>query len=233
MSTVSTGIDGIDDLIKGYPRGRTILISGCPGSGKTIMALQFTHSCLEKGEGVVYVATEERTEDLKDQAQTFGWSLEEYEESGKLKVIPQWRERVTETKYDYSNRKRLSRLPLVLKELHPDESNIIIDNIGVYAMGMELHEFREALDLIAYELEKRKATTLLICDDAVGENFHTVAMHSAFGAIRLLKRDNPFTDVRERAMEIVKMRHTKVPIDFLTFQITNGGIRIVKRNEGE
>jgi circadian clock protein KaiC len=36
-----TGIEGFDEItLGGLPRGRTTLIEGGPGSGKTIMALQ-------------------------------------------------------------------------------------------------------------------------------------------------------------------------------------------------
>ena len=36
-----TGIDGFDEITHGgIPRGRTTLLEGGPGSGKTIMALQ-------------------------------------------------------------------------------------------------------------------------------------------------------------------------------------------------
>ena len=37
---VKTGVTGLDDLIEGgLPAGRVILVSGEPGSGKTVLAL--------------------------------------------------------------------------------------------------------------------------------------------------------------------------------------------------
>jgi KaiC/GvpD/RAD55 family RecA-like ATPase len=42
LERVSTGIAGLDELVDGgYPKGRTILVSGDPGSGKTTFGLQF------------------------------------------------------------------------------------------------------------------------------------------------------------------------------------------------
>ena len=57
----STGITGLDEITGGgLPHGRTTLLVGGPGSGKTILALQFlvhgAKNCKEPG---VFVAFEE------------------------------------------------------------------------------------------------------------------------------------------------------------------------------
>jgi len=54
-----------------------------------------------------------------------------------------------------------------------------------------------------------------------------VALYSVHGAIRLMKRDNPYTDSRERAMEIVKMRSTAAPIEYMVYEIGKSGINIL------
>ena len=42
ISTVSTGIAGLDDVLRGgFPRNRLYLVQGDPGVGKTTLALQF------------------------------------------------------------------------------------------------------------------------------------------------------------------------------------------------
>ena len=42
LSKFSTGVDGLDEVLEGgYPRGRTTMIKGGPGAGKTLYALQF------------------------------------------------------------------------------------------------------------------------------------------------------------------------------------------------
>jgi len=41
MERISTGVDGLDALIQGYPKGKTFLVSGEAGAGKTILALHF------------------------------------------------------------------------------------------------------------------------------------------------------------------------------------------------
>jgi circadian clock protein KaiC len=76
---VATGIAGFDDVTDGgLPRGRTTLLVGGPGSGKTIFALQFVaHGALERDEPGIFVAFEETSSRILSNAQDFGWKLED------------------------------------------------------------------------------------------------------------------------------------------------------------
>src|SRR5260221_12180797 len=72
-----TGILGFDEITGGgLPRGRTTLLSGGPGSGKTILALQFlihgARACKEPG---IFVAFEESSDRISINARGFGWEL--------------------------------------------------------------------------------------------------------------------------------------------------------------
>ncbi len=48
-----------------------------------------------------------------------------------------------------------------------------------------------------------------------------------------MKRENPYTGRRERVMDIVKMRSTKTPTQFMTYEINNNGIEIVSGIENK
>ena len=42
LNRVSSGIQGLDEFMNGgYPKGNIVLISGTPGTGKTIICFQF------------------------------------------------------------------------------------------------------------------------------------------------------------------------------------------------
>jgi circadian clock protein KaiC len=73
-----TGIDGLDRITGGgLPRGRTTLVVGGPGSGKTVLALEcLVHGARVSGEPGIFVAFEESRERLIANASAFGWKLD-------------------------------------------------------------------------------------------------------------------------------------------------------------
>ncbi|HOT83904.1 MAG TPA: ATPase domain-containing protein, partial [Candidatus Defluviicoccus seviourii] len=74
LEKVSTGVTGLDDvLMGGYAVGRTTLIAGGPGSGKTNLALNFVVNACERKEPVAFVAFEESPKALRRNAQTIGF----------------------------------------------------------------------------------------------------------------------------------------------------------------
>ncbi len=75
----ATGIVGFDDITGGgLPYRRTAVVTGGPGSGKTIFSLQFlTHGALNCKEPGILVAFEEPTARILANAESFGWKLAE------------------------------------------------------------------------------------------------------------------------------------------------------------
>jgi circadian clock protein KaiC len=74
-----TGITGFDEITGGgLPRGRTTLLVGGPGSGKTIFGLQFlVHGARDCKEPGIFVAFEESSKRVVANAESFGWKLAE------------------------------------------------------------------------------------------------------------------------------------------------------------
>lgn len=77
VEKVSTGVEGIDEITRGgLPRGRTTLVLGTPGAGKTILALQtLVNGARRHGEAGIFVAFEESSRRIVANAATFGWDL--------------------------------------------------------------------------------------------------------------------------------------------------------------
>ena len=74
----ATGILGFDDICGGgLPSGRTTLVIGGPGSGKTIFAMQFlVHGAKACNEPGIFVAFEEAPRRIVANCASFGWDLE-------------------------------------------------------------------------------------------------------------------------------------------------------------
>jgi KaiC/GvpD/RAD55 family RecA-like ATPase len=88
MERVSSGVKGLDDILEGgFPKARTILIVGSPGSGKTILALQFLRAGALKGERSIYVTFDERPEQVKENMSAFNWDLDRLEGEGKIMFV--------------------------------------------------------------------------------------------------------------------------------------------------
>jgi circadian clock protein KaiC len=81
-----TGIAGLEEMTGGgLPRGRTTLLVGGSGSGKTILALQFlVNGAQQHDEPGIFVAFEETPARIVGNAETFGWSLPELQQQGRL-----------------------------------------------------------------------------------------------------------------------------------------------------
>jgi KaiC/GvpD/RAD55 family RecA-like ATPase len=88
LERVSAGINGLDDVLRGgLPKGRTILVVGSPGSGKTTFAIQFLVGGAKAGEPGLYVSFDEKPERVKANLSSFGWNLDSLEQAGKLTLI--------------------------------------------------------------------------------------------------------------------------------------------------
>jgi len=77
VTKVPTGIQGFDEITDGgLPRGRTTLVMGGPGCGKTVFALQsLVNGARRSKEAGIFVAFEEGTRQIVANAATFGWDL--------------------------------------------------------------------------------------------------------------------------------------------------------------
>ena len=83
---IPTGIPGLDKLLTGgLPKNRTILLSGGPGTGKTILSLQFlVNGILDYEEPGIYVSLDENKQHVFEEMLDFGWDFRELESNKKL-----------------------------------------------------------------------------------------------------------------------------------------------------
>ena len=86
---IPTGIAGLDSIIQGgLIRGDVHLLTGGPGTGKTILASRFVYNALKNsGEIAVYATFEESTDFFKRNLARLGTDFSPLENEGKIKII--------------------------------------------------------------------------------------------------------------------------------------------------
>jgi circadian clock protein KaiC len=84
LAKAATGITGLDEITGGgLPRGRTSLVCGGTGTGKTLMAAEFlVRGARDLGEPGVFMSFEETTEELKQNVASLGFDLDGLERAG-------------------------------------------------------------------------------------------------------------------------------------------------------
>ncbi|NEO61010.1 MAG: circadian clock protein KaiC [Moorea sp. SIO4G2] len=89
VQKIRTMIEGFDEISHGgLPSGRTTLVSGTSGTGKTLLAVQFLYNGISNfDEAGVFVTFEESPTDISKNASSFGWELNKLVNEGKLFIL--------------------------------------------------------------------------------------------------------------------------------------------------
>lgn len=235
MERLSTGIVELDNKISGgFPKGKGILITGTSGTGKTIFGLQFINSSCNDGKKCTIVATEETPEEILTHADILGLNLRNFYDNGYLEIVDTYRRRAFETEESdirgaglTVERIDLDEIPNMMSE---SSDVVVIDNIGVYSIGTNIYEFRNNFDRLTYELSEYGYTTLFVMDETAHNLTYKLAEYSTFGSIKLMIKENPYTEKMERYMYIPKMRDTDISLELLLYDITNEGITLLESN---
>ncbi len=228
MERIPTGISGLDDLIEGgLPKGKSYLITGEPGTGKSIFCLQFLHTGLERGEKGILVAIDEKPSDVIEQAASLGWDLEKYIEKKDLLVLDasayfSSREALGREK-QLDIRKAMSDLCAYVKRL--GAQRLVLDPAGPFVLTRDsLSRIQDQARSLVQILRNTVETTNLLTSYAVprtGERgMHGAEEYLVAGAIvlEMVLIDNRLA----RTLIIEKMRSTAVEPMQHEFKIIKG-----------
>lgn len=88
LEKAPTFIDGLDDILEGgLPRGRTTVVNGASGSGKTLLGLEFLYRGALNGEPGIFIGFEEPPVQMCQNAATLGWDLPALERENRLYLL--------------------------------------------------------------------------------------------------------------------------------------------------
>jgi circadian clock protein KaiC len=232
---IKTGIAGFDDLFdKGIPRGAAVLISGGAGSGKTIMCLQFLYNAVKDGKNCLYMTFEESEERLKEHMNDFGWNTDKLK--GKF-VIKRYSifdmSRTLEAMMAKSEGELLIDVkPLILPaNFKPDI--VVVDSLTAIASAFAGKEsYRSYIEHLFRYFESLGINSFLIAETKQVPDVYSptgVEEFLADGVIVLYNKRKG--DIRESAIEVLKMRGVKHLKKVVAMRVTEKGIEIYPDQE--
>lgn len=229
MSFIESGIKGVDTLLAGgIPKGRTILVSGNCGTGKSIFAAHFVSQAFASGESSVYVTFEEGKNKLIEDLKALGIDFEMMEKAGKLNIIggPIGNIRFFKNKTKANARDIAGEIKEVVMESHA--KRIVIDSLNLFLMLFDTDsERRHAMAELTSALEKLNCTTVMTCEVKEGKrdiSWYGFEEFVVDGVICLYRM--PFENMFERAISIIKMRGRKHSPNVVAMQIRDDGLHV-------
>jgi len=219
---IPTGIPGLDDMMEGgFERGSVNIVAGESGTGKSILSLQFLYNgAVRHGDTCLYITFEEKKEQIKDHMMRFGMNFEELEAKKKLFIYEYSPHEVERFASDGGAIEKVIRSNGV--------DRLVLDSITSYAVLFENEQKRRAAVVKLLDTIKHWGCTSLLPSEAstisaLGEvraKFSIEYLADALLAIYSIRKG----DVREMALEVLKMRGTAHSKKLAPMKITREGI---------
>src|SRR3989344_1131516 len=88
LELLTTGISGLDELLKGGIRKtNSVLIAGVPGVGKTVFGMHYIHEGAKRSEPGLFISYEESEDSIIEYAESFGMPYIQLIQKGLITVL--------------------------------------------------------------------------------------------------------------------------------------------------
>jgi circadian clock protein KaiC len=212
IEKLPTGIAGFDDITEGgLPKGRTTLVSGTAGSGKTVLASEFLAEGIQKmGDSGVFVTFEESPEDIRRNILSLGWNVLEWEAQQRWAFVdasPRLeQETVIAGRYDFSA--LLARIENAVRRT--GATRLAMDSLGaIFSRFEDASIVRNELFRIASALKALGVTAVMTAErrDEYGD-ISRFGVEEFVADNVLILRNVLESEKRRRTIEILKYRGT-------------------------
>ena len=208
---VPTRIPGFDYVtIGGLPQGRSTLVAGTAGSGKTILCCQFLANGVQEGEPAVFVSFEERAPRIRENIRSFGWPVAEWEEQGQWAFVdaaPRAEQHLEEIG-EFSLDALLARIRGAVERT--GARRVAVDSIGaLYPRFLDADRIREELGRLVQMLTEMGITTMITAERR--QEYGDVARYGIEEFVPdgvIILRNVLESEHRRRTLEILKLRGT-------------------------
>jgi len=224
MMRVRTGISELDQMLGGgFMERDAVLVAGSPGTGKTILGLQYlANGVTQFGENGIYVTFEELPDQIYRDAKNLGWDLRKMEDEDKFRLVCTSPDLLLET-HDGEH-----LLDEPMKQVNA--RRIVIDSLS--HIGMYVEEKRdirkEAYQLLNY-FKTKGLSSLSIWEtpQILGDSFSITDVGLSFlvDCIVLLRMVEIESSMR-KALVVLKMRGSDHDKRLREFEITSQGIKL-------
>lgn len=230
IEKIKTGIPGFDDLLYGgIPKRNIVLLSGGPGTGKTIFSQQYLYYGLASGETGVLVALEEHPVQIRRNMASFGWDVRRFEDEGKFAIVDAFTGGIGEAakreRYVVKSVDDVGELIDVVRQAIRDvkAERVVIDSVSTLYLTKPAMA-RGVLMQLKRVLSGLGATSLFVSQVSVTERgFGGPGVEHAVDGIVRLDLDEVDGEL-VRSLVIWKMRGTKHDMRRRPFEITDKGI---------
>ena len=222
-----TGIQGLDEItFGGLPKGRPTLICGGPGCGKTLLAMEFLcRGALQYNEPGVFMAFEEKEQDLVENFSSLGFDLKSLIKHKKLVIDYVYIERseIEETgEYDLEG--LFVRLAAAIDSI--GAKRVVLDTIEALFSGFSNESILRAELRRLFRWLKDKGVTAIITGEK-GENLLTKHGLEEYVADCVVFLDHRVTEqISTRRLKIIKYRGSKHGTNEFPFLIGDNGISV-------
>lgn len=225
---VETNITGLDEILNGgIPEGALTLLAGGPGTGKTMLGLEFLVRSAQAGRPGVLLTFEEKEAALRRYAQGFGWDLTALEDQKRIAIISARIQPEAVLAGDFDLRGILSLLTQKAKAI--SATSVFIDAPDVFLRLLDnITKERAQLYAMNEWLQEKGLTVLLTVK---GEANAAVSSHYVFleymadCVVHLDQR--VYDQVTTRRLRIVKYRGSSFSRNEYPFSITDKGVWII------
>ena len=228
LRKVPTGIQGFDQVTAGgIPEGRTTLVCGAAGCGKTLFGMQFlVRGAIDSGEPGAFIAFEETEDDLVKNVASLGFDLRELERKKLLSIdhIRVERSEIEENgSYDLEG--LFIRLGLALDSI--GAKRLVIDTLETIFGGLTSYGIiRSELRRLFRWLKDRGITTIVTAERGEGAlTRHGLEEYVSDCVVLLDHRVHE--QVSTRRLRVVKYRGSTHGSNEYPFLIDRDGLTVV------
>jgi circadian clock protein KaiC len=227
ISRVTTGIAGFDDILfGGIPEGSQMVITGQPGTGKSLLAFHVVYSNARKGVPVSYVLVAQPKEALIKNVSS---AYTNFKDIGSLMASNVLNITNVEANDKFTTLETVMQfIAHIIKTAQSNNSKVVVlDGLSLLrALLADDREFTRTMNHITESLDAIGATSLIIMelpDNNPESKIPGLLEESMFdGVIRLANLVNG--DVTQHLCAIMKLRYSKYKPMPNTMEITPDGI---------